>query len=73
MLVACPMALYQEQRLFGVDIEGIEGKLEHRIVSHGCGWLGEPLKPQVLSTDRKVASLTRWSRKMNGAEPRDMR
>jgi hypothetical protein len=31
VLVVCPMALYQEQRLFGLDIEGIEGKLEHRI------------------------------------------
>ena len=29
--MACPMALYQEQRLFGLDIEGIESKLEHHI------------------------------------------
>jgi hypothetical protein len=73
VLVACPMVLDQEPRLFGLDIADIEGKLEHRIVSPGCGWLGESLKPQVLSTDRKVASLTRRSREMNGAEPRDIR
>jgi hypothetical protein len=37
VLVACPMVLDQEPRLFGLDIADIEGKLEHRIVSHGYG------------------------------------
>jgi hypothetical protein len=33
-LMALLTALYGEQRLFGLDIEGIEGKPKQRIVSH---------------------------------------
>jgi hypothetical protein len=35
-LMACPISLYWEQWLFGLDIEGIECKPEHRIVFHSC-------------------------------------
>jgi hypothetical protein len=35
-LMACPITLYWEQWLFGLDIEGIECKPEHRIVFHSC-------------------------------------